>query len=140
MSYAESYSSHISEFNRMRRHSAATYLKKALKLSPFSENGKYQKGGFLDESFSSIGSPFQLNIEYDVVNGFAVGNDNSLSILNRTHERQKLLNSFYGYIIRLQYFFSFAVETPGFTSHAVPYILFFVAILVPALKAHNFIF
>ena len=127
-SYKDAYQNHITEFDQTNN-GGAKYIEKALKIPEFPSNN-----GFRSNKLCWQGHGPTLHIKYQVVEEFEQQNNGSYSIKKQTPEVAYPLCGPYGYMFKIKYFFSFAIKTPGFTSYAVPYILFALALLSPLLS------
>ena len=133
MSYENAYRDHLNEFGNSNE-SGAIYIEKTFKLKRVNDCD-----GFFGHQLLWHGGNNKLHIKYSRMEGVKKKENGSIAYDKRVDLEPEELIGFYGILLRLQYFWSFAIKSPGFTSYAVPYILFASAIVIHDLKEYGII-
>jgi len=132
-SYRNAYLGHLKEFGNAND-SGAKYIEKTDKIPKFNENN-----GFRENILRWQGEGPKLHIEYKIVEEFTKDNNGGIHIKKQRNVQAQKLRGRYGVWLKTKYLVSFVIQTPGFTSYAVPYILFVSAIAIPILKQYGYL-
>lgn len=135
--YSQALRTYCGTFNSETK-ASTRYLIDGEGLLPFhKEDGTYQNG-FKSDSLSWEGS--QLCVKYELVHEFEALPNRGVRIIRHAPAPILPLKGSCGIKIRMRYFLLFAIDTPGFTSFAVPYLLFFSVLVVAAMKQYGFLY
>lgn len=130
------YRGYVDDFSS-RNNGGRKYLEAQYDFEEYDKSHK--KGSFQNPSIViSNTKTNKLSVKYRLIQKVEHSPSSGYRITQQA-TKEKPVEGFHGWLLKIKYIVSFSAKTPGATSFLAPYLLFFAALLMPVLRYFNYV-